>query len=334
MKKWFTFFALSLLAVGCSQNKHSGAKSENNKLVGLAYTTWHQDTVWHNVWDKPELGFYKSDNVDVIRQHARWIEDAGVDFIFVDWSNNVDYVPGQTKNAGIFDMIENATTLLFEEYAKMEKSPKISIMAGVTGYPEAVKDGRLQRKVDQIYNQFIANTRFKPIYQTYLGKPLLMLYVNTPSPFQSGVPEWTDDRFTVRWVTGYIAQQKNLMGDDLVSKYGYWSWEDRGKQTYTLLNGKPEAMTIVAAWREDNGLGEPFGRGAIAAQGRKNGETFKNQWDRAREIGVNVALVVSWNEWVLSEQPSKEISKDIEPSEVYGHLYLNLLKEEIKKFKN
>ncbi len=299
MKKWLTYIALCLVAASCTQSKPVEVKSENHKLVGLAYTTWHKDTVWQNVWDKPELGFYKSDNVEVIRQHARWIEDAGVDFIFVDWSNNVDYMPGQTKNAGIFDMIENATTLLFEEYAKMEKSPKICIMAGVTGYPEAVKDGRLQRKADYIYNQFIANTRFKPIYQTYLGKPLLMLYVNTPSPFQSGVPEWTDDRFTVRWVTGYIAQQKNLMGDNLVSKFGYWSWEDRGKQTYTLLDGKPEAMTIVAAWREDNGLGEPSGRGAIAAQGRKNGETFKNQWDRAREIGVNVALVVSWNEWVL-----------------------------------
>ena len=301
--------------------------------MGLAYTTWHQDTVWQNVWDKPELGYYRSDNVEVIGQHAQWIADAGVDFIFVDWSNNVDYVPGQTKNAGMFDMIENSTSLLFEEYAKMKISPKICIMAGVTGFPEAVEDGRLQRKVDQIYNQYIANERYKAIYQTYLGKPLLMLYVNTPSPFQSGVPNWTDDRFTVRWVTGYIAQQKNLMGDSLVSKYGYWSWEDRGKQTYSLLNGKPEAMTIVAAWREDNGLGEPLGRGAVAARGRMNGETFRNQWARACEVGVNIALVVSWNEWTLGEQPSKEISKDLEPSEVYGHLYLNLLKEEITKFK-
>ena len=150
MKKWFTFFALSLLAVGCSQSKHSGAKSENNKLVGLAYTTWHKDTVWQNVWDKPELGYYKSDNVEVIKQHARWIGDAGVDFIFVDWSNNIDYVPGQTKNAGIFDMIENSATLLFEEYSKMEISPKICIME--SGRPQFAipATGEKHRRLDGV----------------------------------------------------------------------------------------------------------------------------------------------------------------------------------------
>ena len=33
------------------------------------------------------------------------------------------------------------------------------------------------------------------------------------------------------------------------------------------------------------------------------------------------------------EQPSKEVSKDIEPSKAFGHLYLDILKEEIAKFK-
>jgi hypothetical protein len=45
-------------------------------------------------------------------------------------------------------------------------------------------------------------------------------------------------------------------------------------------------------------------------------------------------LVVLWNEWTQSEQPSMEISKDLEPSKQYDQLYLNLLKEEIKNFKS
>jgi len=43
--------------------------------------------------------------------------------------------------------------------------------------------------------------------------------------------------------------------------------------------------------------------------------------------------VVSWNEWLCGEQPSAEISKDLEPSKEHGRLYLNLLKEQIALFK-
>ena len=69
------------------------------------------------------------------------------------------------------------------------------------------------------------------------------------------------------------------------------------------------------------------------AVGRKNGETFRKQWARAGEGGPKFAMVVSWNEWVGSEQPSPEVSKDIEPSEEFGRLYLDLLKKEIARFK-
>lgn len=44
-------------------------------------------------------------------------------------------------------------------------------------------------------------------------------------------------------------------------------------------------------------------------------------------------MVVSWNEWHRGEQPSAEVSKDIEPSQEFGRFYLDLLKEEIAKFK-
>jgi hypothetical protein len=111
----------------------------------------------------------------------------------------------------------------------------------------------------------------------------------------------------------------------LISKYGYWSWEDRQSQTYPVFDGHPEVMTVVPCWR---------GEGAqIPSPGRRNGETFKEQWGRAREIGPKFALVVSWNEWAIGEQPDAETSKDIEPSRQFGHFYLDLLKEQIQKFK-
>jgi hypothetical protein len=300
------------------------------RLVGVAYTTWHQSTAWSGVWGTPELGFYASTDRAVIRQHATWLAEAGVDFIWIDWSNDLDYIPGVTQGRPDFDTIEGATRALFEEYSRLEERPKISIFIGCPGAPEAVTDGRLTRKADQVYREFVADPRFRPLLQDYLGKPLLVVYVNTPSPWQQGVPEWDDPRFTVRYMTGYVTEQPSLRTPDRVSRYGYWSWEDRGPQTYTLHDGRPEAMVVVAAWRPQSEPGQP---GYIAPSGRRAGETFRQQWARARAVGPRFAMVTTFNEWVLGEQPSAEVGRDIEPSKEFGHLYLDILKEQVALFK-
>ncbi|RYX81957.1 hypothetical protein EON83_21690 [bacterium] len=306
-----------------------------DRLVGIAYTTWHQSNNWGaNTWGTPATGFYASDDRAVIRQHARQLQGAGVDFVMEDWSNNIGYIYDPDKKRPDFDMIEGATFALFNEWAKLrangEKTPNISIMAGVTGAPAAAEDGRLQRKADQIWNQFVANPTYRPLVQMDGGKPLLVIYVNTPSPFQNGVPKWNDSRFVVRWMTGYVTEQSALRTPDLISKYGYWSWEDRGAQTFPVVNGHPESMVITAAVRPQ---GKPGERSYIAAAARNNGETFKRAWARARQIGPKYALVVSWNEWHKGEQPNAEISKDIEPSNEFGNLYLDILKQQIADFK-
>lgn len=115
-----------------------------------------------------------------------------------------------------------------------------------------------------------------------------------------------------------------------MSRYGFWSWEDRGPQTYAVRDGRPEAMVITAATRQQAEAGQP---GFIPARGRRDGDTFRQSWARAREIGPRFAMVVAWNEWVRGECPSAEVSKDLEPSVEFGHLYLDLLREEIARFK-
>jgi hypothetical protein len=196
----------------------------------------------------------------------------------------------------------------------------------------ALTDGRLQNKADQVYNMYVANPRYHPLLQNHLGKPLLVVYTNTPCPWKKGLPEWNDDRFTVRWMTGFVTEQQSLLANDgsRVSKFGYWSWEDRGPQSNAVHDGSPEAMVVCAATRQAGQEGAP---NHIPAAGRRNGDTFRQKWTRAREIGPRFAMVVSWNEWVRGEQPSPEVSKDLEPSKEFGDFYLKLLKEEIARFK-
>jgi len=315
------------------------------RLVGIAYSTWFPPVNWGSIWGTPELGEYRSDDPAVLRQHAEWLAYAGVDFVWIDWSNNWTHDPGLEGKAPVLKengerflayrpdiaAIETATDRLFEVFATVPDAPKVSIFLGYQEDVEGIHDGRLRKKFDQVYRDYVQHPTYGPMLQTYLGKPLVVVYLGTPCRFRSGVPDWDDDRFTVRWMTGFITEQHNLRdADTLLSKYGYWSWEERGDQTFPVHDGRPESMNIVASWRMQAEPGQP---GYIAPGLRRDGDTFRERWARARAIGPRFAMVVSWNEWTTGEQPSVENSKDIEPSVEFGHQYLDLLKEEIARFK-
>ena len=311
----------------------------SERLVGVAYTTWFRaDRRWGEgrTWDVPLLGGYASNDRDVVRQHGIWLRDAGVDFVFVDWSNNINYDPAVMRNSRPdFRMIEEATETLFDVWSGIPGAPKICIFTGpghvqgADGF-DAFSSGRMAEKNDQIWNTFLADKKYSDMYFRYEGKPLLLCYAATPSFIQDNVSPFKDDRFTVRWITGYVGQQGNLYDKKTLVSKMFWSWEERGAQTFTVNGGRPEAMTVSASTRAQ---GKEGGAGYIPAAGRMNGETFKRQWARARAVGVRIVLVVSFNEWTVGEQPSLEISKDVEPSAALGTFYLDLLREEIRAFK-
>ena len=302
------------------------------RKVGIAYTTWNTATHprWGTgTWDLPLDGPYISEDPAVIRKHGILLRDAGIDFVFVDWTNNTCYNPAvQRDKLETFRMIEEATDVLFEEWSKLEGAPKICIFAGPGhSMPENLENGNHQKKVDQIWRDYVA--KYPDMYYQYDGKPLLMCYGATPN-FYGADPVWTDDRFTVRWVTGYVGQQDDLYDPETMRSYHFWSWEERGTQTYTVKNGKVECISVTAAGRAQGKEGD---RGYIPARGRRNGETFREQFGRAIELGAGMVLLISWNEWTTGEQLSVEISKDLEPSQIHGTFYYDLLCEQIKKFK-
>ncbi len=303
------------------------------RLVGIAYATWHSiHRKWgEGTWDLPLDGPYYSDNRQVIYKHGLLLRDAGVDFVFVDWTNNTCYDPATMRDKRAdFRMIEEATDALFEVWSNIPNAPKICIFAG-PGHagPENVANGNHQKKVDQIYRDYVE--KYPELYFSYKGKPLLMCYGATPN--QYGVcPEWTDHRFTVRWVTGFVGQQPELFDKDTLRSNGFWSWEERGAQTYTVTSdGHVECMTCTAASRAQGKEGSDR---YIPPHGRNNGSTLKKQFQRAIELGAGMIILVSWNEWSRGEQPSLEISKDLEPSKTYGTFYYDLLCKLIEEYKN
>ena len=304
-----------------------------DRLVGIAYSTWLCTKIinWgKNTWDTPLYGNYYSDNRDMIAKHAELLRDAGVDFIFIDWTNNTTYDPVTMRDSrSDFRMIEEATELVFEIWSQIEGAPKICIFAG-PGHSgiENVKNGNHQKKVDQIYTSFVE--KYPDMYFHYEGKPLLMCYGATPNQY-SVRPTWRDARFTVRWVTGYVGQQSDLYNArTLATRNNWWSWEERGLQTFSVLDGRVECVTCTAASRQQGSEGDS---GYIPAYGRDNGATLKKQFQRANDLGAGMVILISWNEWTTGEQPSPEVSKDLEPSVIHGTFYYDLLREQIRKYK-
>ena len=304
-----------------------------DRLVGIAYSTWLCTKIitWgKNTWDTPLYGNYFSDDRDMIAKHAELLRDAGVDFIFIDWTNNTGYDPETMRdNLSDFRMIEDATDLVFEIWSQIEGAPKICIFAG-PGHSgmDSVKNGNHQKKVDQIYQNYVE--KYPDQYFHYQGKPLLMCYGATPNQYGAR-PKWADDRFTIRWATGYVGQQSGLYTEKtMATRNQWWSWEERGLQPYSVLDGRVECVTCTAASRPQGTEGSD---GYIPAYGRENGLTLKKQFQRANDLGAGMVILISWNEWTKGEQPSPEVSKDLEPSVIHGTFYYDLLCEQIKKFK-
>ena len=133
-------------------------------------------------WSQPALGPYESNNRSIIRQHAAWLRDAAVDFVLVDWSNNIDYEPlsGQGLNRTDLTAIEDNTATVFEEFAAVNGAPKLAILAGS---PANVSDylclpaGRLKEKADEIWLRFAGNLSLSHQYFLLDGKPLLVDFV-------------------------------------------------------------------------------------------------------------------------------------------------------------
>lgn len=312
--------------VQCDTRRGSFEKAPyDQRLVGIAYSTWNRctRTWWKNAWDTPLYGIYENDDEDLLRYHAELLAAADVDFVFVDWSNNTTTTNSVYEYAEDFRTIEQATYKMFEVWKTVPNAPKICLFVGPGHAGIAnVDNGNHQRKVDQVYRDFVTNPDNKDMYFWYEGKPLLVCYGATPTQYGE-VPAWKDNRFTVRWLTGYVGQQGGLFDRKLYSEV-YWSWEERGAQTYTVCNGMVEAVTCNAATRGENNKNNEL---------RDNGATLKTKFQRANYLGAKIVILTTWNEWTVSEQKSVDRSKDLEPSVAHGTFYYDLMREQIKKFK-
>lgn len=204
-------------------------------LFGIGYETWFLPGIneWGSAEATPVLGHYNSMDENVIVQHAKWLSDAGLDFILIDWSNNL----GGSWTNGVAQKIIGATMKLMEVYTKLHRHPKFGLLLGTDG--GAVNTANFDAQIQLIYSKILDVPDYAAMWQQFKGKPLLGIY---RGPQFESPPVYTNDKFTVRILSAYHETTLNPWGD--------WSWLDRKP----LTNGPmdliaPFAASSLGAWK-------------------------------------------------------------------------------------
>ncbi len=282
------------------------------------------------------MGFYRSWDPDIVRQHLIWLVESGVDFLLVDWSNQLWGRRHWDERSDASNEVVRATTMLLETAAAMREQglpvPRIVIFVGVNNGPSTTMVA-INEEILWIYHNYVRNPRFQGLLLEYLGKPLLIV-------FNGGGPAWLKDThqapvdaryFTIRW----MSSQHQLCRHN---EAGYWSWMDGSlRQPVTLFQGKPEVMTASTAFFDQGGWKSP------TAFGRRGGWTYLESFKGALQQRSRFLQLHQFQEFTGAPEGSQtfygdsysvELSDDIEPVSLttpayrghggWGFHYLNL----------
>jgi hypothetical protein len=310
-------------------------------LVGIEWEPWFTplNATWNTAEAIPVEGTYSSFNPLVARQHLLWMIRCGIDFILVDWSNNLWGIQHWKDHAPGVDELIRGTDVLFQQAAKLQQEgfsvPKITLLLGLNNGPSTTTTA-LNEEIAWVYRHYLANPTYRDLWLDAYGKPLIVLF-NGPGPGDlQGQPPILAPQFTVRWMASQLQSCH-------FERFGYWSWMDGSiTPVPTYYQGQPEALTITIAFFGDGGWLYP------QAMGHENGYTYLKEWQTAFAVRPRFLLICQWNEFagqpegagygpkhdMYVDSYSPELSNDIEPTSLttpayrgkggWGYLYLNL----------
>ena len=263
-------------------------------------------------WAEPYFGYYSSHDTWVYRKHAYMLDAAGVDFIFLDVSNNKFYTE-QCK-------------ILFDTWKSIRDegghTPQIAFMYG--DMPFTLLNG-----LYTLLEPFYDNPDYQELLFCWEGKPLVLGNKDTLDDRRWTVSDTTpqtkeyykeqlnkntdlkrfydstyktliNERFTVRKCWAWQAGEKN--------REGYWDWLQESPQALgTDFEGNPEQITVSMGVHAHTSRGRsylngdntynPDGNFGFTLGTARYGYFFAEQFDYALTQNVDVVMITGWNEW-------------------------------------
>ena len=172
-------------------------------------------------WAEPYFGYYRNTDTWVYRKHAYMLEAAGVDFIYLDVSNNEVFIPGHTA--------------LFDTWLEMRRegidTPQIIFFNGDT---PATFQSNMQKLFTTVYSD--ENwAKYEELFFLWEGKPLIF---GNYSGLSGDIKKKVDAKFTVRGSWAWTDQDN------------YWPWLQEYKGKFNASAATRVDMT-VGGWGRD-----------------------------------------------------------------------------------
>lgn len=235
-------------------------------------------------WSEPFFGYYLSNDTWVMRRHVQMLSAAGVDVLFLDVTNAFTYLNVVERLAGVIQSIR----------AVGGKQLKIAFI--VYSSP--------QKTVQTLYDKFYSLGKYKDLWYTKEGKPLIL------AP-EADLSDELKGFFTIR--TTWFASHAVKNGAEALwfgDGDGKWTWGDYWPQQPGLKNGKAEEISIMPAThatyylgRSNDGTTQPD---ADACDSGK-GIYFAKQIERALEVDPDFVFITGWNEWTAQRQQAANL---------------------------
>lgn len=245
----------------------------------------------------PLLGSYASTDPDVIRQQMLWLDESGINFIEVDWSNNLTAAPHWKDHLpGVQEMVISTTALL-DTLAEMRHeglpTPQVELLLGMA---PPFSMAALNEEMQFVHDALLTNPKYAGLFVTYLGKPLATVLSVLPDAALVKQGAVDPSYFTLRWEWVNVADRP-----------GWWSWTDAYlPPTTALFQGKAESLSLAVAYSTSKGWQDPQSRGKLG------GATLVQGFQEAGLRRPAFLFLQQFNEW--GEQYNTELSDDFEPA--------------------
>ena len=259
-------------------------------------------------WAEPYFGYYKSNSAWVFRKHAYQLEAAGVDFIFLDFTNGA-YYPGELQ-------------VLLDTWLELRRegtdTPDICVFSG--GSYNAVM-GALRGSMYSAEGF----RKYGELFYQYEGKPLALVNDFPLTAPSSDLEAWMADTFTLRNCWAWKDED------------GGWNWLQEYKKrgdNFQYSNGGPgrdingnfEQLALCMGHHPTTSKGRSFiGNNPTRCPENDYGFSmdsgaglgFAHQFEAILHYDPNMVMITGWNEWTAglnqtsSGYPNFAGSKDL-----------------------
>jgi hypothetical protein len=283
----------------------------------------------------PLDGLYDSSSEYTIRRHLFQAGQAGVDGFIASWWGFPDRIEAAQRER--HPNVVSADSSLQKLLQVAPEGFDVTLYYETAQYGDAPVLQNVREDLERIAEEYGG----QPKWMKVDGKPVIVIYGRVMSQVKEACDDDVAEWKAIRQYLESKGHDLFLVGDSLEPTYAacmdaLHTYNPIGRTTRGIDLGplykeaadamhaenKIFAATVVPGFDHDK---VRWGSGQRLIEPRRDGGYYIDSWDTALSCDPDWIFVTSWNEWYEASQ--------IEPSVEYGHDYITLTRQQVRRFK-